>query len=589
MPMPPARLAALLALVLLPSAASAQGPVGGRRCATPEPTVAQALALEQEVRAFRSRTPALRVLAGPVTVPVAVHVISEGPGVDQGNVPLARIEAQIDTLNATFRPFRVRFALVLVQRVENAAWYRDLRLGSARERAMKEALALDPARVLNLYTVRPASGDLGWAPLPDARAETDPMQGVVVLDQSLPGGGAAPYDLGHTATHEAGHWAGLLHTFSGSCSEPGDGVADTPQQRSGSSRCPTARDSCPLDPGLDPVHNYMDYSDDACMTEFTPGQQARGQALLARFRPTLVAGGFALAAVPQADLARTFVGVQTETTLRVANATDAPFTVTGVSSAGLAVAAGGLPAVVAPGESVALALAVSPGARGRFSETLTVSTTSPAAGAVTVALQGEAFLPPTARLTASALSARVSADGGTAERAVTLANDGDAPLSFAVDAQALPAWVAAVAPASGVVPPRGEATLTFTLAAASLGPDRYAEPVVIRTDDPIHGDAVVALALQVLARPSSLAVLPVYPNPTRGPVTVPLALPATAPVWAEVYDARGRQLAVVADGAEREAGYPELAWDAGGVPAGVYFVRVWTPAETAVARVVVAR
>ena len=580
--------AAVLAL-LFATPAWAQVQLGGRRCATPEPTIGQALELAEQVRAFQSRTASVRLeRAEPATVPVAVHVVSEGPGVAQGNIPQAWVEAQIDTLNATFEPFGLRFALALVQRVGNPAWYRDLELGSAQERAMKQALSLDPARVLNVYTARPSTDYLGWATLPEAGAETDRIQGVVVLDQSLPGGDAAPYNLGHTTTHEVGHWAGLLHTFSGGCSAPGDAVADTPQQRSGSSRCPVERDSCPLDPGLDPVHNYMDYSDDACMTEFTPGQRGRSEALLAQFRPTVVAGGYAVAAVPRDELAETFVGLDAATTLRVTNATDAPFTVTGVASDRLAVAAGGLPVTVAPGQAVALALAVRPLAPGDFSETVVVTTTSPTAGRVTAQLEGTAFVPPTARLSTPGVRARVQEGAGT-ERQVTLANDGDRPLSFSVDAGALPVWVAAVSPASGEIPPGGQATLTLSLAAIGLGPDRYAQPVAIQTNDPINGDALVAVDLQVLARPTALAVLPVYPNPTRGPVTVPLALPASGAVWAEVYDARGRRVAAIADGAERDEGYPELAWDAGDVPAGVYFVRVWTSTESAVARLVVSR
>jgi len=119
---------------------------------------------------------------------------------------------------------------------------------------------------------------------------------VVILDESMPGGVNPEdprkpwkYGEGDTLTHEVGHWLMLEHTFAHGCSASGDWVVDTAPEAIPQFDCPVGADTCSA-PGEDPIHNFMDYSQDSCMDMFTPGQAKRMSDAYIDFRdPT--AGG----------------------------------------------------------------------------------------------------------------------------------------------------------------------------------------------------------------------------------------------------------------------------------------------------------
>lgn len=253
-------------------------------------------------------------------IPVVVHVIQRTNGT--GAMTDARVQSQIDILNEDFQAMsgtngapgtdgQIEFYLATedpngnsttgITRSTNNTWFND---GGS----YYNSLAWDTNRYLNIYT-NSGGGALGYVPaLPQGGISGSNADRVVILESTF-GRNAPfnPFNLGRTVTHEVGHYLGLYHTFdngcgSSSCYTTGDRICDTNGESSPTFGCPGSRTSCG---GAAPFHNYMDYSDDICMNQFTVEQNNRMRCSLLTYRPNLytIAGS---GGCSDADLAEPF-------------------------------------------------------------------------------------------------------------------------------------------------------------------------------------------------------------------------------------------------------------------------------------------
>ncbi len=236
-------------------------------------------------------------------IPVVVHVIENQSG--SGHLSDAQVQSQIDILNEDYlalagtngapgTDIQVEFYLATVDpqgnptngitRHVNNNWYNDNGNYQAQ-------ISWDTCRYLNIYT-NTASGYLGYAYIPNGGGVVcQDFDGCVInwtaFGRNAPGG--PPYDQGRTATHEIGHYLGLFHTFDGGCGtnncyNTGDLICDTNKEANAVFGCPGNSNSCS---SQDPFHNYMDYTDDLCMWEFTPEQARRIRCTIENWRPQL--------------------------------------------------------------------------------------------------------------------------------------------------------------------------------------------------------------------------------------------------------------------------------------------------------------
>ena len=279
----------------------------GKRCGKPKSVIPQSVAPSDCT--FSLTIPSTDYDTVDIyEVPVVVHIIEHSNG--QGQISDALVNSQIDVLNEDFRALAgtpgapgydvgIQFALAStdpsgnpttgITRTVNNTWFGD-------SGTYYDTLAWNTAEYMNIYT-NDAGGYLGYVPnLPQGGLAGSNVDRVVILWSAFGRNslGGPPYDQGRTLTHEVGHYLGLEHTFSGGCASAtppncyssGDLICDTNSEASSNFGCSVGANSCS---SLDPIENYMDYSDDTCMDRFTDEQSHRIRCSLLNYRSDLYA------------------------------------------------------------------------------------------------------------------------------------------------------------------------------------------------------------------------------------------------------------------------------------------------------------
>ncbi|MCE3226566.1 MAG: hypothetical protein K0S32_1117 [Bacteroidetes bacterium] len=318
-----------------------------RGCGTPQPSAEWNAWFNKKVDEYKANMVAGKATMIAYNIPVIVHVIHGGQAVGTyPNLSQAQINSQINILNqdfsgtglnvnqlastgfsttgaaqtglafcpATKTPGGTTLTEPGIERINynTNSWQDPASFSSPGafqnfiNTVVKPATIWDPTRYLNIWVTdeNPSVGLLGFAVFPGGAGlsglsgpfGTASDDGVWCLAGAYGNvGSLVPgFDKGRTASHEIGHWLGLLHIGGdGNGNSGGDCAAsdfcnDTPPQKGGFASGQFGQNygapTYPIHVGVcsgssfgDMFMNFMDYTDDAAMYMFTPDQSARFQ------------------------------------------------------------------------------------------------------------------------------------------------------------------------------------------------------------------------------------------------------------------------------------------------------------------------